>query len=169
MENNKEIIIESLERIKERIAANIDSKGRKASGRTAASMRIEKTENGAMLIGRQYFQSLEIGRPAGNVPRGFNAIIRQWMIDKGVSFRIVPYKTQRLHKYSEQERSLNIAASAIAHSIMTTGTSLYKKGGEANIYTPVISEELELLKEKLAVNMRQYIENEYSRITGLIK
>ncbi len=147
-----EAIMATLERIKAKIAANITDKGLKASGRTAASMHTERDEFGARLMGRAYFQSLELGRPAGRVPRGFNAIIRQWIIDKGLSVRQVPYvrrPSERWQpKYTVEERSLRMAASAIAHSIATRGTLLYRQGGRTDIYSPVIRDEVAALSEE---------------------
>lgn len=145
-------MLETLERIKERIAENINAKGLKASGKTERSMRIERDAFGMQLIGRPYFQSLEVGRPAGRVPRNFNGIIRQWIIDKGLRIRTIPYKrlpSERWQpKYSVEERSLRIMAGAIAHTIATRGTRLYRQGGRKDIYTPVIAVEVEELKKK---------------------
>ena len=144
-------MVAALERIRSKIAANITEKGLKASGKTAASMRIESDVYGARLIGRPYFQSLELGRPAGRVPHNFHAIIRQWIIDKGLSVRMIPYKRQPSArwqpKYSVEERSLRMAAGAIAHTIATRGTLLYRQGGRMDIYTPVIREEVEQLRK----------------------
>lgn len=142
----------ALERIRAKITQNIDDKGLKASGKTAASMRIEGDVYGMRLVGRPYFQSLELGRPAGRVPHNFAGIIRQWIIDKGIAVRMVPYKRQPSArwqpKYSVQERSLRMMAGSIAHSIATRGTLLYRQGGRDDVYSPVIAEEVEVLQKK---------------------
>lgn len=139
----------ALERIRLKIVENINSKGLRASGKTERSMRIERDEYGMRLVGRPYFQSLELGRPAGRVPRNFRSIIRQWIIDKGLSVRMIPYKRQPSERwqprYSVEERSLRIMAGAIAHTIATRGTLLYRQGGRMDIYSPVIAEEVEQL------------------------
>ena len=152
-------ILACLERIRARIAANINDKGLKASGKTEASMfqpdSIRLTDTGGMLVavGRGYFQSLELGRPSGRVPRNFHAIIRQWIIDKGLAVAQIPYKRQPSErwqpKYSVEERSLRAAAGAIAHSIATRGTLLYRQGGRRDIYTPVLEEETKALEEAI--------------------
>lgn len=146
-----EAMYTALERIRAKIAANINDKGLRASGRTERSMRIERDAFGMRLVGRSYFQSLEVGRPAGRVPRNFAAIIRQWIIDKGLAVRQIPYKRQPSErwqpKYTVQERSLRMAAGAIAHNIATHGTRLYRQGGRMDIYSPVIAEEVERLQE----------------------
>jgi hypothetical protein len=144
-------MLAALERIRATIAANITEKGLKASGRTAASMRIERETYGMRLVGRPYFQSLELGRPSGRVPRNFAAIIRQWIIDKGLSVRMIPYKREPSErwqpKYTVEERSLRMAAGAIAHKIATSGTMLYRQGGRSDIYTPIIREEVDRLQK----------------------
>lgn len=144
-------MLATLERIRVKIAANIESKGLKASGKTADSMRIEPYTFGMRLVGRPYFQSLELGRPAGRVPHDFNGIIRQWIIDKRLAVRQIPYKRQPSArwqpKYTVEERSLRIMAGAIAHTIATRGTLLYRQGGRMDIYSPVIAEEVEQLQK----------------------
>lgn len=144
-------MLAALERIRATIAANITEKGLKASGRTAKSMWIEPYTYGMRLVGRPYFQSLELGRPSGRVPRNFAGIIRQWIIDKGLSVRMIPYKrvpSERWQpKYTVEERSLRMAAGAIAHKIATSGTLLYRQGGRSDIYTPIIREEVEKLQK----------------------
>lgn len=161
MENTdyNEVLVATLERIRAKIAANINSKGLKASGKTEASMfkadSIRLTDTGAQLVavGRGYFQSLELGRPAGRVPRGFAYIIRQWIIDKGLSVRMIPYRRQPSEgwqpKYSVEERSLRAAAGAIAHNIAARGTRLYQQGGRSDIYTPVLEEETKRLEAEI--------------------
>lgn len=140
----------ALERIRAKIAANIVEKGLRASGKTERSMRIEGDAYGMRLVGRPYFQSLELGRPAGRVPRGFNAIIRQWIINKHIAVPMVPYKRQPSDrwqpKYSVEERSLRLMAGRIAHTIATRGTLLHRQGGRADIYSPVIAEEVRRLQ-----------------------
>lgn len=155
----------TLERIREKIAANINGKGLRASGKTEKSMQIETSAYGMRLVGRPYFQSLELGRPAGRVPYNFADIIRQWIIDKGIQVTLIPYKRQPSErwqpKYSVQERSLRAAAGAIAHTIATRGTSLYRKGGRNDIYSDVIADEVERLSE-------EYVNFVYTSISSLL-
>lgn len=156
MKSPNELVMECLERVKNRISSNIDTTGTRASGRTQESMWIEQTTTGGRLWGRKYFQSVELGRPAGRVPFNFVGIIKQWIIDKGLSIRQIPYKSEkRKHKYSVEEHSLNMAAGAIAHTIETTGTRLYKEGGRRDIYSEVISEEVAQLRKQLAASVAE--------------
>jgi len=140
-------IRECLEAVSERIKRNIDEKGRTASGATAASLGISVGNLGGTLYGSRSFLAIQRGRKGGKVPRGFVGIIRQWIIDKGISVRPVPVK--RKSKYGDEERAQLSAARAIAYSIMKNGTSLYRRGGYDDIYDTAIAEETEKLRPKL--------------------
>ena len=50
---------------------------------------------------------------------------------------------------------MNMAAGAIAHTIETTGTRLYKQGGRHDIYSDVIAEEVAELRKQLAVSVAE--------------
>lgn len=163
------IVLEALERIKSRIAESIDEHGLTASGKTAASMHIVEKKGGAMLVGRPYFQGLEIGRPAGNVPVNFREIIEQWIKDKGIRIDPIPYKTDGPHMYTPEERGIRAAASAIAHTIHVIGTRQHRNGTILDVYTTIIDEEVERLKSEVSAGVVRYIENEYDLKTGLRK
>ena len=90
------------------------------------------------------------------MPSGFNGIIKQWILDKGISVRIVPYLTDRPHKYSVEERSLNLAAGAIATMIAKKGTKRHSEPNEI-IYTPAIQKAIERFKERAAAYMKEVI------------
>lgn len=140
-------IRQCLETVSERIKLNIDEKGRTASGATAASLSVSFGNLGGTLYGSSSFLAIQRGRKGGRVPRGFVGIIRQWIIDKGISVRPVPVK--RKSKYSDEERAQLSAARAIAYTIMKKGTSLYRRGGYDDIYDTAIAEETEKLRPKL--------------------
>lgn len=166
-EQELELIRQTLEAVKADIIKAIDDTGKRASGRTQASMQVEMGAEGGRLTGRPYFQGLEIGRPGGRVPMGFRAIIRQWIIDKGITVQLVPYKTDRKHKYSVQERSLLLAAGAIAETIRRRGTVLHRSGKRDDVYTTIIRERVAELHSRLANVARVEIENEYDKYTGV--
>ena len=170
----RQAAIDALERVREKIIANIDAAGLKASGRTQASMEVQPYDTGVRLVGRPYFQGLEIGRPAGRTPRNFDEIIKQWIIDKGLQVTPIPYKTDRQHKYTVEERSLQSMAGAIAHNIRLRGFEPWRNGGRApspqrDVYTPVIEEEVPTITDQLASIIANIIVNEYSPNTGLRK
>ena len=92
-----------LEKAKDEIQANMADKDINASGRSSASLRVERYDGGVRLVygGKDTapLDTLEIGRPGGNVPGGFvttrsgvrdvsntfKAILVQWAKDKGIS------------------------------------------------------------------------------------
>lgn len=132
-----------------------------ASGRTSASLRVVMTNTGGEIWGRKYFRGVEQGRAGGRVPRNFNAIIRQWIIDKGLTPQAIPYKRKPSanwqSKYTPEERGLRQMASAIARTIEKSGTSLYRGGGRKDIFTNVIEDNkpaiLQVAKEIITDNL----------------
>lgn len=157
----KEVVI-TLEQLRNTIIDNHKRAGQPASGLTIATMRIEETETGARLLGRRAFATLETGRKPGNVPQNFTAIIKQWIIDKGIPFEHKPYIRQPSDKwqpkYTPEERGLNSLASAIAWNIERHGTKLYREGGRKDIFTEPIDKVIPELKKKLAVIFKTEIE-----------
>lgn len=153
------ILTEELEALKKKIIAQHFGAGQKASGRTAASLRVEVTEEEGTLYGRSPFGTLETGRKPGKVPQGFQAIIRKWMADKGINAEPIPYKTDRPHKYTPQERGNLSLSYLIARKIRREGTSLFRKGGRADIYSNVIPEATERIKGRIVELLKLDVEN----------
>ena len=143
----KGILTEELRALAMRIKANHIRAGQKASGRTLASLRVEVDGDHGTLYGRQAFATLETGRGAGRVPRHFNDIIRQWIIDKGIAVTNLPYKRKPSvrwqPKYTPRERGLHAMAGAIAYKIRTEGTRLYREGGREDIYSPEVKDAID--------------------------
>lgn len=156
----KTIIAEELERLRERIIANMRAQNAVASGRTIKSLRVVMAADGCALVSDQQmpFGVLETGRRGGRIPYGFSAIIYQWMQDKGVHATVIPYKTNRPHKYTEQERSDRSMASAIAHTIARSGSRLYRTGGRDTIYSNVIPETVERIENRITGMMSAYVD-----------
>lgn len=121
----------------------MDSAGENASGRTRKTFQALERDGHLLLIQADGdgapVTTLEKGREAGKVPHNFNSIIRQWIKDKGISVRQIPYKTDRPHKYSVEERSEIMAAGAIAHKIKTSGTDRHSTPRN-DIYSNVVDE-----------------------------
>lgn len=144
MEQIQGIIKLHLENVKTKIANQMAANNRNASGRSVSSLTVEVTGNIGTLWGSKSFLAMEHGRKGGKVPMGFVGIIRQWIIDKGISVAPIPAKTNRAI-LSPEERGIRSMAGAIAHKIMKEGTRLYRDGGYNDIYTTAVNEELELL------------------------
>lgn len=155
----QEILDEELEKARVAIIHNIRESGQWASGRTGTSMRVETTDDTGTLYGRKAFGTLETGRKGGRVPRLFNAIIYQWMMDKGIHGRPLPYKIQGNHKYSPQERGDRAMAGAIAYTIRKKGTRLYREGGRDDVYTPVVRATIRRITDRFAGLVEAMIEN----------
>ena len=81
------------------------------------------------------------------------------MIDKGIEAAPIPYKTDRPHKYTPQERGNLSLTFLIARKIRREGTSLFRKGGRADIYSNVIPEATERIKSRIAERLKLEIEN----------
>lgn len=154
------VLREELENLKQAIIKNHLAAGQRASGRTAASLRVEVNETEGTLWGRSPFGTLETGRQAGKVPANFRLIIRQWMQDKGIKARPMPYKTDRPHKYTAEERGELSLAFLIARKIEREGTSLFRKGGRNDIYTNVIP----LAKERILMRITSLLKTEIKNI-----
>lgn len=133
------IVGEELNALRERIIANHRNAGQVASGRTIASLKVESTGEGGILWGRQAFGVLESGRGPGKVPKGFYQIIQQWIKDKGIQIRPVPYKRKTSSKwtpkYTPEERGMMALSGAIAYKIAREGTALHRGGGKEDIYS----------------------------------
>lgn len=145
MKEVQNIIFEELEDLRKRIISNIDSTGRRASGRTSGSMHTDISENRGILFGRMAFGTLETGRKSGKVPAGFYQIIKQWVIDKGISFD------------SQSER--NSFAYLVSCKIAREGTQLYRTGAEADVYTTEVPETIERIKDRVGFLMRLEFES----------
>ena len=163
MDDVKKILGIALEELRQRIIANHVAAGQVASGRTRASLRVEVTENEGILWGRSPFGTLETGRKPGKTPQGFVGIIRQWMQDKGIHGTPIPYVRQPSErwkpKYTPQERGDLSLAGAIAHTIKTKGTSLYRRGGRDDIYSNEIPRTINEVQDKLMVIYTTQIDN----------
>lgn len=143
------ILVEELEQARQQIINHIRANGQNASGRTIASLHVEVKEDEGVLFGHKPFGVLETGRRAGRVPQGFASIIYRWMQDKPLHATPVPYKTDRPHKYSPQERADRSMAAAIAHTIKTKGSLLHRKGGRDDVYSNVVPQTLERVRKRL--------------------
>ena len=145
MKEVQNIIFEELEDLRKRIISNIDSTGRRASGRTSGSMHTDVSESRGILFGRMAFETLETGRKPGKVPAGFYQIIKQWVIDKGISFD------------SQSER--NSFAYLVSRKIAREGTQLYRMGSDADVYTTEVPETIERIKDRVGFLMRLEFES----------
>ena len=138
-------IVDILEKAKVEIQSNLEQKGINASGRTSASFHVETYPNGARLVmgGEKTapLQTLEVGRPGGNVPKGFTAILEQWSRDKGI-----PFNTDR------ERRTF---AYFLGKRIKEEGTLRNK--AHVDVYSSVVTKAAEQIKKDIVVSMTAFI------------
>ena len=159
MEVPRLILQEELEKLRMNIISNHLKAGQKASGRTAASMHVEVSEDSGTLWGRKAFGVLETGRKAGRVPKDFQGIIMQWMRDKGIHAAPIPYLTDRPHKYTPQQRGELRMSYLIARKIRKEGTRLFRSGGRSDIYTPEVEKAVKNIGDRMLSLIRTKIEH----------
>ena len=144
----EETLQKHLENVRQKVIKAMGDYGRNASGRSVASLTISVAGNIGTLSGSASFLAMERGRKGGKVPKGFVGIIKQWIIDKGISVAPIPAK-RRNTKYTPHERGLNSFSGAVAHKIMTDGTRLFRDKQFNDIFTTAVNEELEQMNNEL--------------------
>lgn len=150
IDERKRIISEELNTLRLRIIDNMKRNKQVVTGKTAQSLAVDVDEWGGRLMGNvPVIPTLETGRKAGKVPRGFASIIYQWMQDKGIHGDPMPYVRSGKHKYSAQERGDRSMAAAIAHTIKNKGSRLHRTGGRNDVYSTEIPRTIEVLRERL--------------------
>lgn len=143
-----------MEAVKAEIQTQMRSKGIDASGRTSASLRVERYESGVRLVMGPVGEAaplatLEVGRQGGKVPRGFTDIIEQWSIDKGLRFP----------EEGDRRRFSYLTARKIARE----GTRRHEKPVE--VYSEAVSRGAEEIKKLVAAEVTQYIHEGLTQIT----
>ena len=141
-----EYIEQRLEKLKSEIVGNMASKKINASGRTAASFRVEKYDHGFRLIGggegAAPLFTLEVGRVAGKVPMGFTSILAQWSRDKGLTFAT--------------ERERNTFAYFLGKKIAKEGTRRNKQ--KEDVYSSAVKSAVEDISKQLLVSVKEQIQ-----------
>lgn len=142
--------------LRSRIASNIRSTGRNATGGTIDSLEVQVSTKGAfsaqgVLLGRKYFGALETGsRPwkkcesrksdTSTSDDTFADRIQEWIDAKG----------------------LDLNAYAVAYNIIHSGSALFRQGGRPDVYSNEIPGTLDKLTEKYATFLSDFA---YSSIT----
>ena len=141
-----EYIEQRLEKLKNEIVGNMEAKKINASGRTAASFRVEKYDYGFRLIGggegAAPLFTLEVGRVGGKVPMGFTSILVQWSRDKGLTFA------------TERERTT--FAYFLGKKIAREGTKRNKQ--KEDIYSSAVKSAVDDISKQLFVSIKEQIQ-----------
>jgi hypothetical protein len=132
----REYLRARLERAREGIVANIESKGIKASGRTQNSLEVVfVSDTHAQIVQRAGkvapYQTLEVGRAPGKVPYDLQTTLYQWSVDKGISF------------CSDKERLK--FANALKWEIAREGTKRHKR--HEDVYSTILADTEQALRE----------------------
>lgn len=151
MANVDGILKEHLEVIKNRIIQKMEASGRNATGKSVSSLKVEVKDGHGIIWGSKSFLAMERGRGPGPIPKGFTEIIMRWAKAKGIS--ISSNRTQN----KSQDSMLRSFAGAVAFTIMKKGTRLYRNKAYNDIYTSVLSEELEKMADSMSVNLLEEI------------
>lgn len=135
-EDIRRILLEELDDLRYRITENMGRADQIVTGKTRDSMQVSVNGLSGVLTGRQAFATLETGsRPWSKkpkrVPKFFADLIGEWIDAKGLD----------LNKW------------AVAHTIIHKGSSLYRSGGRADIYSPEIQKTLDRIGDRI---MNQY-------------
>lgn len=130
------VLAEAFENLRQRISANIESTGRRASGATQESLTVEvvtDTEGfSATLSARPFFGALETGTQPWRTqyrhpPKFFRDIIAEWIEAKGLD--LSPY--------------------LVARKIMREGSAIYREGGRPDVYSDEIPATIESLRANI--------------------
>jgi len=124
----KDILQQFLNGVSKDIKDEQARQGRTASGKTAQSLEVEANDKTGILYGNISVNVLETGRKGGRVPKGFQAIILQWMEDKRIF-------------QAESESKKKSIAFLIARKIKDEGTALYRSGGKSGVLTQFINDQ----------------------------
>lgn len=128
----RKILTEELEALRQRIGANMETADQIATGKTRDGMRVEVRGLAGVLTGRQAFATLEKGsrpwsRQPKRTPKWFADLIGEWIDAKGLD----------LNKW------------AVARSLITKGSKLYRSGGRADIYSPELQKTMDAIGKRV--------------------
>lgn len=151
-EEIREILRDELEKLRERIDANMTTADQHATGKTRESMQVDVHGTYGVLTGRYAFASLETGsRPWSKrpkrVPRFFADLIGEWIEAKG----------------------LDLNQWAVARTIIDKGSKLYRTGGRADIYSPEIQKTMDAIGSRVVEQYAVLVTNRLNLNTTRIE
>ena len=128
----RQILLEELEDLRQRIIENMGRADQIVSGKTRDSLQVNVRDLSGVLTGRQAFATLENGsrpwsRPPKRTPKWFADLIGEWIDAKG----------------------LDLNQWAVAHTIIHKGSKLYRDGGRADIYSPEIQKTMDRIGDRI--------------------
>lgn len=157
--DSSKIIKEHLESLKSFIQFQMEAYGRNASMKHVNSLQVDASATYGVLSGLESWNFMETGRDGGKVPRNFRSIIYQWSIDKGIQIEGIPYKSNREHKYTPEERGRMRFAYFVSKKIMESGTTLFRSGIREDIYSSAINREVSAILQESTFKVGDIISN----------
>lgn len=123
-----------------------DEEGQRASGRTAASIRVETLGEWHWAIkAAAYIEVLQDGRRAGKVPANFASIIAAWARAKGLTF--------------ETAAAARRFAYFTARKIAREGTQLHRSGRHIDILDTPLTTATKRIREVVELDFETEIKN----------
>lgn len=120
----RDILFEELERTRLEIISSMKTNNQYVTGKTAASLHTEATNDSGILYGADYFDTLETGiSPFQSRINPFKTTfyaLRQWYQDKGIN-RMDVKTDGRIFKATVNQREI--------------GSVLFRKGGRTDVFT----------------------------------
>lgn len=131
-EEIRQILLEELEDLRKRITENMGKADQIVTGRTRDSMQVTVEGNAGVLTGRRAFATLETGsrpwsRKPKRTPKWFADLIGEWI----------------------EAKNLDLNQWAVAHTIIHQGSSLYRSGGRADIYSPELQKTIDRIGDRI--------------------
>lgn len=128
----RKILTEELDALRQRIGENMETADQIATGKTRDGMRVEVRGLSGVLTGRQAFATLERGsrpwsRKPKRTPKWFADLIGEWIDAKDLD----------LNKW------------AVARSLITKGSKLYRSGGRSDIYSPELQKTMDAIGKRV--------------------
>ena len=139
-----------MDELKRNIQLRMEKEKSNTSGKTSGSLTVQANEFGGMLFGSTVFLYLRNGRGPGAVPKDFNGIIKEWILSKGINYNGFVGKSGG---QMSSDMKLQGLAGAIAHSIMTKGTIIYRKGVTKDNYDKALEDTIGRISDRVGEAM----------------
>lgn len=153
-----------IEKIKLDTINNMASHQRNVTGKSVRSLTTQVIGNGeAIMYGSSSFLAMERGRAGGRVPRDFFSIIKQWVVDRGISVTPIKPKptkngnVRRNVKLTPYERGLNHLSGAIAYRIIKDGTRLHRRNQFDDIFSTSVEENTKEMFDKVSFYISEIV------------
>ena len=146
-----------LNEARDAIRAEMAAKGINATGNTSRSFRLERYEGGIRLVmGGEYYptaplETLEVGRPGGNVPGGFR-MTKAGVLDVSNTFKAI------LVEWAKAKGIADFGwgkATIVGRRIAAEGTLRHKN--PVNVYSQAVNDAMKKINDNVTVIVTQKI------------